>query len=114
VVLKSPDPTRFKLANALFPGMPIQPQSATSGDRGTNSGNRGRSNSAIQVVELAPVEPASSTPSPAPSEGVVAVAPLVLLKGAQFGVAGTTSSLAHATPPGLVKAGWDSEQSAET
>jgi hypothetical protein len=112
VVLKSPDPTKFKLANALFPGVPVRSQSAS--ERGTNSGNN-RGNSAIQV-ELAAVEPASSTPSPAPSEGVVAVAPLVRLKGAQFGIQGTTPrfpSRVHASPPGLVEAGWDSEQSAD-
>ena len=109
MALKSPDPTKFKLADALFPGIPVRPQSAN--DRGRNSGNS-RSNPTIQV-ELAAVEPASSTPSPAPSEGVVAVAPLVLLKGAQFGTASKFPSRLHTTPPGLVEAGWDSEQSAE-
>jgi hypothetical protein len=41
---------------------------------------------------------------------------LVLLKGSQFGIPGTTSkfpSQVHSTPPGLVEAGWDSEASAE-
>jgi hypothetical protein len=106
VVLKSPDPTKFKLANAAFPGTQI---------RLPNTGERERASSTSKShadarAELAAVEPASTTPSPAPLEGAVSVTPLVLLKGSQFGIPGTTSkfsSHAHSTPPGLVQAGWD-------
>jgi hypothetical protein len=88
-----------------------------------NAGERERARStstsksnADARAELAAVEPASTTPSPAPLEGAVSVAPLVLLKGSQLGIPGTTSkfpSHAHSTPPGLVKAGWDTEVSVE-
>jgi len=100
VVFKSPTPTKFRLANALFPGIPDL-ASATESVKGN----------AIVQAELTAVEPASLTPSPAPSEEVVTIAPLVLLKGAQFGIAGTTSKFAsrkHAAHPGLVEASWDS------
>ncbi|KAH9040759.1 hypothetical protein EDB85DRAFT_2140421 [Lactarius pseudohatsudake] len=108
VVIKSPNPTKFTLANALFPGIPARSASVPGG--GVTKGN------VIVQAELAAVEPASSTPSPSPSERTVTVAPLVVLKGAQFGVAGSTSKFSsrkHTTPPGLVEAGWDSEISAE-
>jgi len=111
VVLKSPDPTKFKLANAAFPGTPIRPPNACERERARSSSTS--KGNADARAELAAVEPASTTPSPEPSESV---APLVLLKGSQFGIPGTTSkfpSHAHSTPPGLVQAGWDSEISAE-
>jgi hypothetical protein len=114
VVLKSPDPTKFKLANAAFPGTPIRPPNAGGRERARSS-----STSKINAdarAELAAVEPASTTPSPAPPEGAVSVAPLVLLKGSQFGIPGTTSkfpSLAHSPPPGLMQVGWESEVSVE-
>ncbi len=114
VVLKSPDPTKFKLANAAFPGASIQSSSAGERERARSS-SASKSNADARA-ELAAVEPASTTPSPAPSEGTVSVAPLVLLKGPQFGIPGTTSkfpSNTHSTSPGLVEAGWDSEVSAE-
>jgi len=114
VVLKSPDPTKFKLANAAFPGTPIRPPNAGERER-ARSGSTNKSNAGARA-ELAAVEPASTTPSPAPQEGAVSVAPLVLVKGSQFGIPGTTSkfpSHAHSTPPGLVQAGWDSEVSVE-
>ena len=113
-MIKSPDPIKFKLANALFPGMSNRPPNTDAGQR-ERSGSTSRSNVAAQV-ELDPVEPASTTPSPAPLEGAVSVAPLVLLKGTQFSIPGTTTkfpSHVHSTPPGLMKAGWDSEVSAE-
>ena len=116
VVLKSPDPTKFKLANAAFPGTPIRLPNA--GEREcARSSSTSKSNTGSRA-ELAAVEPASTTPSPAPSDGAVPVAPLVLLTGSQFAIPGTTSkfpSHAHAlsTPPGLVQAGWDSEVSVE-
>jgi hypothetical protein len=109
VVFKSPNLTKFRLANALFPA--VRPASATE---------HAKSSAGVKVIvqaELAAVEPASSTPSPAPSEeGVVPMAPLVVLKGAQFGIPGTTSKFSsrkHATPPGLVEASWNSELSAK-
>jgi len=114
VVIKSPDPTKFKLANALFPGMPNRPPSTDASLR-ERSASTGKSKVAAQAV-LEPVEPASTTPSPAPLEGAVSVGPLVLLKGKQFSIPGTTTrfpSHVHSTPPGLVDAGWDSEVSAE-
>lgn len=114
VVLKSPDPTKFKLANAAFPGLPIRPPN--TGEREHARSSSTSKNNGDARVELAAVEPASTTPSPAPPEGAVSVAPLVLLKGSQFGIPGTTSkfpSQVHSTPPGLVEAGWDSEASAE-
>jgi hypothetical protein len=117
-VIKSPDPTKFKLANALFPGMPSRPPSADTGqhERSTSSGTN---NAAGAQAELNAVEPASTTPSPAPPEDTVSVTPLVLLKGAQFSIpAGTANpkfpSPARSTAPGLVEAGWDSDASAET
>lgn len=113
-VLKSPDPTKFKLANAAFPGIPIHPPNIGEHERARSSSTS--KNNAVARAELAAVEPASTTPSPAPPEGAVSVAPLVLLKGSQFGIPGTTSkfpSHVHSTPPGLVAAGWDSEVSAE-
>ena len=113
VVLNSPEPTKFKLANAAFPGTPIRPPNAGERERARSS-STSKSNTDARA-ELAAVEPASTTPSPAPLEGAVSVAPLVLLKGSQFGIPGTTSkfpSHAHSTP-GLVQAGWDSEVSAE-
>jgi hypothetical protein len=110
VVIESPDPTKFKLANALFPGVPSSLPS-------TDASQRERSGSSIKInvvaqAELDPVEPASTTPSPAPLKGGVSVTPLVLLKGTQLG---TTMFPSHvrSTPPGLVEAGWDSEVSAE-
>ncbi len=116
MVIKSPNPTtKFTLANALFPGTGIPVRPASAPERAKSSGGVTKANIIVQA-ELAAVEPASSTPSPAPSEGAVTVAPLVVLKGAQFGVPGTTSKFSsrkHATPPGLVEAGWDSEVSAE-
>jgi len=33
VVLKSPDPTKFKLANAAFPGIPIRPPNTGERER---------------------------------------------------------------------------------
>ena len=111
MILKSPDPTKFKLANAAFPGTPIRPPNAGERERARSS-STSKSNVDARA-ELAAVEPASATPSPEPSESV---APLVLLKGSQFGIPGTTSkfpSHAHSTPPGLVQAGWDSEVSVE-
>jgi len=114
VVLKSPDAIKFKLANAAFPGTAIRPANAGDRERARSS-STGKSNADARG-ELAAVEPASTTPSPAPPEGAVSVAPLVLLKGSQFGIPGTTSkfpSHAHSTAPGLVQAGWDSEVSAE-
>jgi hypothetical protein len=107
VVLNSPEPTKFKLANAAFPGTPIRPLNAGERERARSS-STSKSNADART-ELAAVEPASTTPSPAPLEGAVSVAPLVLLKGSQFGIPGTTSkfpSHAHSTP-GLVQAGWD-------
>ena len=106
VVLKSPDPTKFKLANAAFPGTSIRLPNAGERERASSTSK----SNADARAELAAVEPASSTPSPAPLEGAVSVAPLVLLKGSQFGIPGTTSkfsSHAHSTPAGLVQAGWD-------
>ncbi|KAI9509720.1 hypothetical protein F5148DRAFT_1282652 [Russula earlei] len=104
VVLKSPDPTKFKLANALFPGIPVRPPSSTN-----NAVALGQSESAA-------VEPASTTPSPVPPQAIP-VAPLVFLKGAQYGIPGMASKFPpphmHSPPPGLVEAGWDSEASAE-
>ena len=114
VVINSPHPTKFKLANALFPGMPNPPPS-TDADQRDKSGSTSKSIVATQV-ELDPVEPASTTPSPAPLEGAVSVSPLVLLKGTQFNIpviATKFPSHEHSTPPGLVEAGWDSEVSAE-
>ena len=108
MVFKSPNPTKFRLANALFPGLPDRLASATE------SVTKG--NVIVQAELTVAVEPASLTPSPAPSEKAVSIAPLVLLKGAQFGMPGTTTkftSLKHATPPGLVEASWDSELTAE-
>ena len=102
VVIKSPDPTKFKLANALFPGMP-NPLPSIDASQRERSGSSIKSNLAAPA-ELDPVEPASSTPSPAP------------LKGTQFSIPGTTTkfpSHVHSTPPGLVEAGWDSEVSVE-
>ena len=113
-VLESPDPTKFKLANAAFPGTQIRPPNAGERERARSS-STSKSNADARV-ELAAVEPASSTPSPAPPEGAVSVSPLVFLKGSQFGIPGATSKFpAHArsNPPGLVQAGWDSEVSAE-
>ena len=113
-MIKSPDPTKFKLANALFPGMP-SPLSSTDASQRERSGSSIKSNFAAQA-ELDPVEPASTTPSPAPLKGAVSVTPLVLLKGTRFSIPGTTTkfpSHVHSTPPGLVEAGWDSEVSAE-
>lgn len=113
VVIKSPKPTKFRLANALFPGLPVRPASATEHAKSNGSVAKGN---VIVPAELAAIEPASSTPSPAPSEEAGAIAPLVVLKGAQFGMPGTTSKFSsrkHTTPPGLVEAGWDSELSAE-
>jgi hypothetical protein len=113
VVFKSPNQTKFRLANALFPRISGRLASATEsggGDGGFTNGN------VIVQPELTAVEPASSRPSPAPSEKVVTVAPLVLLKGAQFGIPGTAPNFAsrnHATPPGLVEASWETELSAE-
>jgi hypothetical protein len=107
-VLKSPEPTKFKLANAAFPGTPIRPPNAGERERARSS-SISKSNADARA-ELAAVEPASTTPSPAPLEGAVSVAPLVLLKGSHFGIPGTTSkfpSHAHSAPPGLVQAGWD-------
>jgi hypothetical protein len=114
VVLKSPDPTKFKLANAAFPGIPIRPPNAGERERARSSSTS--KNNADARAELAAVEPASTTPSPAPAEGTVSVAPLVLLKSSQFGIPGTTTkfpSHVHSTPPGLVQAAWDSEVTAE-
>jgi hypothetical protein len=114
VVLKSPDPTKFKLANAAFPGIPIRPPNTGGRERARSSSTS--KNNADARAELAAVEPASTTPSPAPPEGTVSVAPLVLLKGSQFGIPGTTTkfpSHVHSTSPGLVQAGWDSEFLAE-
>jgi hypothetical protein len=114
VVLKSPDPTKFKLANAAFPGTPIRPANAGECEH-ARSGSTSKSNADARA-DLAAVEPASTTPSPAPPEGAVSVAPLLLLRGSQFGIPGTTSkfpSHAHSTPPGLMQAGWDSEVSVE-
>jgi len=114
VVLKSPEPTKFKLANAAFPGTPIRPPNAGERER-ARSRSTSQSNADARA-ESAVVEPASTTPSPAPPEGAVSVAPLVLLKGSQFGIPGTTSKFplhAQPTPSGLVQAGWDSEVSAE-
>ena len=111
VVLKSPDPTKFKLAHAAFPGTSIRPHNA--GERQRGRSNTSKSNADARA-ELAAIEPASTTPSPAPPEGAVSVAPLVLLKGSQFGIPGTTSKFPHAhSTPGLVQAGWDSEVSVE-
>ncbi|KAI0305755.1 hypothetical protein B0F90DRAFT_1700801 [Multifurca ochricompacta] len=114
VVVKSPDPTKFKLANALFPGMPAQPPSTMS-EVGKKSSGDSKSNTVVVQAELAAVELASSTPSPAWSEGSATVGPLVVLKGTQFGISGPTSKYSSLTPvaPGLVAAGWDSELSAE-
>jgi len=113
VVFKLPNPTKFRLANALFPGIPaaVRPASATEHAKSSGSVN-------VIQAELVAVEPASSTPSPTPSEeGAVTVTPLVVLKkGGPFGMAGTKakfSSRKHATPPGLVEASWDSELSAK-
>jgi len=109
VVLNSPDPTKFKLANAAFPGIPIRAPNAVERERARSSSTS--KSTADARAELAAVEPASTTPSPAPPEGAISVAPLVLLKGSQFGIPGTTSkfpSHAQSTPPGLVQAGWDS------
>ena len=108
VVLNSPDPTKFKLANAAFPGTSIRPLNAGESER-ARSTSTSKSNADARA-ELAAVEPASTTPSPAPPKGAVSVAPLVLLKGSQFGIPGAPSkfpSHAHSTPPGLVQAGWD-------
>lgn len=112
MIFKSPNPTKFRLANALFPGIPaVRPASASE---------RAKISAGVNVIvqaELAAVEPASSTPSPSPSEdGVVTVTPLVVLKGAQFGMPGATSKFSsrkHATPPGLVGASWDTNLSAK-
>lgn len=119
MVLKSPDATKFKLANAFFPGAPVRPCCGEKQEQErARSGSSTSKNNAAAQAELAAVEPASTTPSPAPAEGVVSVPSLVLLKGkgAQFGIPGTTTkfpSHVHSTPPGLVEAGWDSEGSAE-
>lgn len=110
-MINSPDSTKFKLANALFPGMPNRPPSTDAGLR-ERSASTSKSKIAAQA-ELDPVEPASTTPSPAPLEGAVSVAPLVLLKGTQFKIPARFPSHVHSTPPGLVEAGWDSEVSAE-
>ncbi len=112
MVIKSPNPTKFRLANALFPRIPVQPANTT--EHAKNGGGVTKGNVIVQA-ELATVEPASSTPSPSPSEGTVTVAPLVVLRGAPFGMSGTTSKFSSLkrTNPGLVKAGWDSEFSAE-
>ncbi len=113
-MIKSPGPTKFKLANALFPGMPDQPPSTDTSQR-EGSSSTSKTNVATRA-ELDAVEPASTTPSPGPLEGAVSVAPLVFLKGAQFSIPGSTSKLpshVHSTPPGLVEAAWDSEVSAE-
>ena len=110
MAFKSPNQTKFRLANALFPRIPDRLASATEIGAGFVKGN------VIVQTELTAVEPASSTPSPAPSEKAVTVTPLVLVKGAQFGIPGTApkfASLKHATPPGLVEASWDTELSAE-
>jgi len=107
VVFKSLNSTKFRLANALFPGIP---------DRLASVGGGITKGNVVNQAELTAVEPASSTPSPAPSEEAATVAPLVLLKGAQIGRPGTTSKFAsrkRATPPGLVEASWDTELSAE-
>lgn len=114
VVSKSPDPTKFKLANAAFPGTLIRPPNAGERERAKSS-STSKSNADARA-QLAAVEPASTTPSPAPPEGAVSMAPLVLLKGSQFGIPGTISkyhSHTDSTPPGLVQAGWESEVSAE-
>jgi hypothetical protein len=114
VVLKSPDPTKFKLANAFFPGVPVRSPSACEQER-TNNSSSSSSNNAVPHAELAAVEPASTTPSPTPPEGAISIPPLILLKGAQFRIPGTMSkfpSQVHSTPPGLVEAGWDSDSEA--
>jgi len=113
-VLKSPDSTKFKLANALFPELLVRSPS-TNERENARSSSTGESKAAFTQAELAAVEPGSTTPSPAPPEDAISVAPLVLLTGAQFGISGTKSkfpSHVHSTP-GLVEAGWDSEVSAE-
>jgi len=110
VVLKSPDPTKFKLANAFFPGVPVRSPSACEEER-TKSSSADSSNNAVAHA----VEPASTTPSPAPPEGAISIPPLLLLKGAQFGISGTMSKFSshvHSTPPGLVEAGWDLDSEA--
>lgn len=114
-MIKSPDPTKFKLANALFPGMPDRPPSSDTSQR-ERSSSTSKNNVTAPQAELDAVEPASTTPSPAPPGSAVSVPPLVLLKGAQFSIPGAAAdfpSLVHSTPPGLVEAGWDSEISAE-
>ena len=114
-MIKSPDPTKFKLANALFPGMPDRRPSSDTTQR-ERSSSTSKNDFAAPQSELDAVEPASTTPSPGPLEGAVSVAPLVFLKGAQFSIPGSTSkfpSHVHSTPPGLVEAAWDSEVSAE-
>ena len=114
-MIKSPEPTKFKLANALFPGMPDHPPSSDTSQR-ERSGSTSKNNVTAPQVVLDAVEPASTTPSPAPPGSAVSVPPLVLLKGAQFSIPGATSdfpSHVHPTAPGLVEAGWDSEVSAE-
>jgi len=116
VVLKSPDPTKFKLANAAFPGTPIRLPNTGELERARSRSTSKPNADASARAKLAAVEPASTTPSPAPPEGSVSIAPLVLLKGSQFGIPGTTSkfpSQVHSNPSGLVEAGWDSEVSAE-
>lgn len=112
VIFKSPNSTKFRLANALFPRISdrLASESKSSGGDDLTKGK------AIVQAELTAVEPASSTPSPAPSEKEVTVTPLVLLKGPQFGIPGTAPKFAarkHATPPGLVEASWDTELSAK-
>jgi hypothetical protein len=113
VVFKSPNETKFRLAsNALFPRISDRLASATEsgGGDGFTKGN------ILVQPELTAVEPASSTPSPAPPGKAVTVTPLVILKGTQFGIPGTAPKFAsrkHATPPGLVEASWDTELSAE-
>jgi len=110
VVFKSPDPTKFKLANAAFPGTPTRLTNIGELERARSRSTSKSNADASARAKLAAVEPASTTPSPA------SVAPLVLLMGSQFGIPGTTPKLAsqgHSTPPGLVEAGWDSEVSAE-
>ncbi|KAF8274507.1 hypothetical protein EI94DRAFT_1696035 [Lactarius quietus] len=93
-------------------------QCVISRDTGPTSqrGRRYHQRQRCQSSRVTAVEPASSTPSPAPSEEAATVAPLVLLKGTQLGRPGTTSKFAsrkRATPPGLVEASWDTELSAE-
>ena len=116
MIVKSPDPTKFKLANALFPGISDRSPSSDTSQR-ERSSSTSRNNVTAPQAELDAVEPASTTPSPAPLGSAVSIPSLVLLKGAQFSIPGMTTSKfpshVHSTPPGLVEAGWDSEVSAE-